>query len=630
MAEHRFYCGLSEEQRRKFPEGGQSLFLGPEHANVALHIDDIRARYRRELPDYLLDLLELATYVFAADNVTSRGGKKREDMAAKWRRTFLLVVTVRRPEIWRQREVVEALQKALHFISDDNWKLEFIPSLRPSPADVYLNLRSAQDDGTASSSVVLFSGGLDSLSGAVRELMEDRQSVVLVSHRSAPIVANRQDRLVRNLRDRFGERVFHVPVRAHMTSGLRTHEFTQRTRSFLFTALAAVVAELEQSTTIKFYENGVMSINLPPSTHYVGTRASRTTHPHALFLLQDALRRVSPARLAIDNPYIWMTKADVIKELAAHGGAELIPFTISCTRTREADAMHPHCGRCVQCLQRRLSVLFAGVAEHDPAEFYAIDLLEGARTDALDRAMSVDFIRSALEISRSTDLAFLSAYGGHTADLSAAFPGLKPNIVSKRVIELFHRYADEVYSVLSSGFAAQGPPGSRDAIVPDSSLSIIARDGVEAFGEAPVDTRIRERAQRPAETDDTPDPGPDGIVLIIDQQRSELEIDSLGLIDHGQTIYAIVSRLAQQRQRDTEDGVSPREFRAVRLREIASELAHATDSALRSAISRFLQKVEQEHQRLYPDLPKPKEIIENIPGKGYRINPFVQLHWRTK
>lgn len=628
MVEHRFYCGLSEQQLLNYTVAGQCLFVDPDRANVALYVDDIRTRYRHDLPAYLIDLLELAAYVFAADNLTSRGGAKREKMASAWRRNFCLIVAVREPGLWSRPEVVEALVKALNFISDDNWTLGFVPAVKPANADAYFNLRPAEDDGTASSNIVLFSGGLDSLSGAVRELSEGRQSVVLVSHRAAKIVSNRQDKLISALKKQFGDRAFHVPVRIHMKGALSTREFTQRTRSFLFTAIATAVAELDRSTNIRFYENGVMSINLPPAAHYVGTRASRTTHPHAIYLLQDALRRVCQSRLEINNPYIWMTKSEVVKELVRYGHAELIKDSISCTSIREATAMHPHCGCCVQCMQRRLSVIFAGAEECDPREFYATDLLEGSRPDAVERAMSVDLFRHALEISRSSDLEFLSAHGGQISNLSAAFPGLTPDKVAQRVIELFQRYANEVYSVLSSGTSVLEKDEAGKGAVADSLSSLAGHVDVDEIDPRMFDRRIAERSKVSAISEEIPDVGSDGLVLIIDQGRSEIEVDGLDIEEKGQTIFAIAVRLAEQRQRDVAKNLHPRDYRPTSLRTIADELKMATDGPLRSAISRFHKKIEREHFALYPDLPVPKDIFENVRGQGYRISPFVVVHWR--
>lgn len=630
MAEHVFYCGLSSDQVRRFEKNGQRLTLNGKDANIDLQIDDIRTRYRRDLPLALIDLIEIAAYVFAADNATPRGGPKRKNMGAAWRRNFHLVIGVRQLETWSRADVRTALQDALNFISDDVWRLEFVINSNPAPNDEYLKFKPEIDNPTAPRNIVLFSGGLDSLSGAVRELVEERQTVVLVSHRAAPIIMNRQDRLVEMLKSRFGNRVFHVPVRIQMKKNLMTREHSQRTRSFLFSSLAAIVAHLEETSNIRFYENGVMSINLPPAMHYVGSRASRTTHPNSLVLLQEAICRASGTRFEIDNPFIWLTKGEVLGELADKKAGKLIPLTISCTRTRELDAMHSHCGKCAQCVHRRFAVISRHLESMDPAESYASEPLNGIQKDAFKNATSVDIIRTSLEMSHATDLEFLGSYGGHISLLSSAFPGMTNEEVARRSIGLFHRFGNEIYQVLSSttGSEAQQPLVSGDVEATSKSSADKVKGQREQMPNE--NARLKARLRAPSECSGPVVSTGRGVILIIDELRSELDIDGLGLEEKGQRIYAIVSLLAEQRQRDAADGVSPRDYPAVRLDDLAKKMNLENDGPLRSAISRFLKKTKTIHADLNPGLPALDDVIENVRGQGYRINPSVHIHRRRK
>ena len=95
-------------------------------------------------------------------------------------------------------------------------------------------------------------------------------------------VASAQKRLVDEIRRRAGRnRILHIPVWANLNERL-TQERTHRTRSFLFAALGAVTARLFSLDRVQFFENGIVSLNLPPVTQAVGARATRTTHPQAL------------------------------------------------------------------------------------------------------------------------------------------------------------------------------------------------------------------------------------------------------------------------------------------------------------------------------------------------------------
>ncbi len=197
-----------------------------------------------------------------------------------WRRHFRFVVPVRNPILWSRPDLLGALTDTLAFMSEDDFGFEFVQHNAPAPFARYLDLGPARGKQFALDEVLLFSGGMDSLCGALTELQEHpRKRLLLVSHQSSTKMATRQKALATALHERFPERVLHVPVRAGITD-VTPREFTQRTRSFLFSAIAAAAGAGQRR--ILFYENGVVSFNLPIAGQIIGARASRTTHPRTL------------------------------------------------------------------------------------------------------------------------------------------------------------------------------------------------------------------------------------------------------------------------------------------------------------------------------------------------------------
>jgi hypothetical protein len=70
--------------------------------------------------------------------------------------------------IWSQPKVLALLCETISFLSDDDYEFEFQEATNPTELANYLEL--SEDSGTfKADEVVLFSGGLDSLSGAVEE-----------------------------------------------------------------------------------------------------------------------------------------------------------------------------------------------------------------------------------------------------------------------------------------------------------------------------------------------------------------------------------------------------------------------------------------------------------------------------
>ena len=149
--------------------GGDSIFLSlslsGRSQNISLKLEDISKKLIRNIPSLLVDLIEIATYVFCADQATSRGGEAQQAMGADWRRDFRFVIPVRNPGHWNRRNVLETLCFTLSFLSDDNYTFHFEKATNPAPIQNYLEFGGESDTGFKADEVVLFSGGLDSLGG---------------------------------------------------------------------------------------------------------------------------------------------------------------------------------------------------------------------------------------------------------------------------------------------------------------------------------------------------------------------------------------------------------------------------------------------------------------------------------
>ncbi len=181
---------------------------------------------------------------------------------------------------------------------------------------------------------MLFSGGIDSLAGAVETLVQTSRRIALVSHRSAPKILPHQTALAAELQRRFPGRVFPMRVYAARTKSGDANETTQRSRSFLYAALGFAAATLFGIDRIRFCENGVVSIHLPLSRQVIGTMATRTTHPLSVRLLRQFLSLVAEKPLNLANPFIWKTKTDVFESLKRNQAADLVRKTVSCSSVR--------------------------------------------------------------------------------------------------------------------------------------------------------------------------------------------------------------------------------------------------------------------------------------------------------
>jgi Queuosine biosynthesis protein QueC len=187
-------------------------------------------------------------------------------------------------------------------------------------------------------------------------------------------------------------------------------EPTQRTRSFLFAALGTIVARSIEAQGIRFYENGVLSVNLPLAEEALRARASRTTHPATLHLLSSLAAAVTGRELLIDNPFLFKTKTEVVQILATHDQTDLISLSCSCSHLMFQSNEKRHCGHCSQCIDRRFAVAGAGLLSKDPETDYASDVFIGARRKELDRSIAVDYARHGIELERRSDVEIASNF----------------------------------------------------------------------------------------------------------------------------------------------------------------------------------------------------------------------------
>jgi hypothetical protein len=129
---------------------------GPS-ANVCLEIKDISRRLLANISTAHADLLEVASYVYAADSAIPRGGQTDTQLGAMWRRKLRFVIPVRQPQLWSSGLVMAALVETVGFLSDDDYEFEFC-LLKDAPAmENYFPFSGKEDAKFTPDEVILFS-----------------------------------------------------------------------------------------------------------------------------------------------------------------------------------------------------------------------------------------------------------------------------------------------------------------------------------------------------------------------------------------------------------------------------------------------------------------------------------------
>ncbi|MEI7732742.1 MAG: 7-cyano-7-deazaguanine synthase [Verrucomicrobiota bacterium] len=445
--EHTIICGGINATG--IPKYGELMPLslwpgGGDDDRITLRIEDLHEELCQTVPVQFHDLLEIAAYVYSADHLAKRGGKDVDCFGTHWRRHFHFHIPVRMLDFWRMPAVTGALRELLEFLSEDSYDFTFYQAIEPPRIQLYLGLDEKGAIKFDAERVMLFSGGLDSLSGAIEEAIVQRRRVVLVNHRSTDKFSVTHRELVRVLTDKAGASTL-KQLRVRISKkGIEAREHTQRARSFLFGSVGATVAMMLGQRSIRFYENGVVSLNLPVCGQVVGSRATRTTHPRVLAGMQRLLTLVAQEPFKVDNPFLWETKGEVVGRIIRNDCGPMIALSRSCAHVWETSNANNHCGTCSQCIDRRFGILAAKAEAHDPEDHYKVNIFTESRPKEEDKIMGAMYLERANQVSQMQDTAeFIDAFPEVLRALKH-LDSLDAGRGAARIMALYKRHAAEV------------------------------------------------------------------------------------------------------------------------------------------------------------------------------------------
>lgn len=303
------------------------------------------------------DLLRVAAAAYLADRLTSRG--------QTFTRTIEVAVHLLDPTPWTDT-AADHTADLLCWLTGDAWAIQAMPADATQPPD----------PAPPADEVVLLSGGLDSLCGALDRL-GDGESRLLLSHGDGTTAVRRAQRLAYTwLSAQTGTPPPQTTVTFAQAGAKR--ESSTRSRSLLFVGLAVAAAAASGARCVIVPENGYTSINPPLVTARGGALSTRSTHPTTFARINALLGSLGIA-VEVANPYQPLTKGELLATAAAAGAAgfgDAAAGMLSCGKLDGAryQGGNPNynCGLCVPCIVRRASFLAAGTADATP---YLVDTL---------------------------------------------------------------------------------------------------------------------------------------------------------------------------------------------------------------------------------------------------------------
>ena len=304
--------------------------------------------FKDKIPSHLLDLFYLSSVVYGIDRSISRHVCSIDG----WSREFHVFMRLPNSELFTRNK--EKVDKMLSFLTGDIWDINYECTTLPEmPA---INIPEMDEDY---GQVNLFSGGMDSFIGAIDYLAAPHEKkLCLISHYDHKMKGPLDDQKeAKSALQPYAEYFYHLPSVAIFP--ITSNEKTCRSRSFVFIAIASLVASWKQ-IKIVVPENGSVSLNFPLSPSRRGACSTRTTHVLFVNQLIELLSSLG-SPIEIENPYEFMTKGAMVRDCK---NRDLLLDTVNRTNScgkrnmkqHMTDTTASHCGRCMPCMYRRASL----------------------------------------------------------------------------------------------------------------------------------------------------------------------------------------------------------------------------------------------------------------------------------
>jgi len=347
---------------------------------VSLNIDFHNLyRFSEDTKSLAFDFFLIASIVYGIDNLITR----YEYSINGWTRELKVSFPVRNVAKWNAS--AEILNEALTFLTGDIWDISFEKlKIRSVFKEKKRNKKSY--DKSEYQYISLFSGGLDSLVGAVDllEALSARKRLLLVSHFDSNSAGPNTDQrtlssyletIYKNKSDWIQAKVYlsHHDVDAEKIE----IETSYRSRSILFIAIGSYLQNsVKNSRNLIIPENGTISLNYPMTPSRSSSLSTRTTHPYFFLKIQELFDQIG-IKCNLVNPYTFFTKGEVVancKNLPNLQG--IFQSSVSCSKSGRK--MHwdrktgtKHCGVCIPCIYRRSGLHKSGI----DTQMYGIDIL---------------------------------------------------------------------------------------------------------------------------------------------------------------------------------------------------------------------------------------------------------------
>lgn len=268
-----------------------------------------------------------------------------------------------------------SMDNAISFLTGDLWNINYCQS----NGILYQENKNVKNWGDISvfKDVCLFSGGLDSLIGAIDKLegiQQRAEKLLLISHKDLGKEGKDQNSIMSIFRsqnlyvNKFQQIQTSVGIGKKSMGERIAKESTFRSRSLLFIGMGIYAAhKIGGNIPLIIPENGTIALNIPLMPSRRSACSTRTTHPAFIHQLQDILASLGISN-PMCNPYEFKTKGEMVEDsINPNILRQLIDISCSCAKRGRMQHWHQrarhikHCGMCLPCIYRRVSLHMNGL-----------------------------------------------------------------------------------------------------------------------------------------------------------------------------------------------------------------------------------------------------------------------------
>jgi len=395
-----------------------------------------------KIPTILEDILKISQNLMYFDINTKRNTKTTKDQK------YILRINTPLADQWNNPAIKHKLQRVLYELMQENIIFEFLKTQKP--------VVPISDNFDSNKVVCLFSGGLDSYSGAIDLLKNDDLTTYFVSLRPRNKLENIQSELMSKLSDYFDKKLislkYIIGFEQYNYVGPKDRYYhpTQRSRSLLYLSVALISAISNGARKIYIPENGVIA--LFDDVPFIDSESfTRTVHPDFIYAFNQLIQAVVDENVTVENPFAYKTKTEIINKIIENTNqdfaVETINMTESCSNqgNRWIKLNDRYCGICTPCILKSLALLASkiDVDKIDPPQIniFKMEFLSNPDDQLLDQK-DIKIFRGELALR---DLYYLAGKIEYLSQNDVLYE--YPKLRNLKYHETFKKFATEVISI---------------------------------------------------------------------------------------------------------------------------------------------------------------------------------------